>query len=849
MNSNEIIENILELIHENRDFYENYVSYESIQWGLKLVDNLSGEKTENVKKKLKKIEKELDGQSPYAMVWWYSILISLDANSKTFIDFCRYIKSKQNYFSMNTNYFLYCQLKYIMETNEMLISNENINEVNKYFDDIVDMFAERLSVSLEEIPESMRNNNTSIVVISQLLDFNNHIEKRVIEKCKIMNDVMKQKVLLINTTEVLNTVGKVPFYNAHYSKCDIQKKEEEFQEFEGRKIPYFQCEYPMPSIEQIEIILKQIRKMAPRCVVSFTEDSIFSALVNKIIPVVYEKVGVSDIVCSDKSEDAISKISQLGGQGECYEIVIDVNKVMNDFHKNYLDLNGDRYCEFNECSLDFYPLSYGCYCIYDKEVQQFRGVLSVSAIENTEQVPILEEDCFSDITLEFDGNWMQYLEILREASERKIYVICSNIKRIISYYKIPELKKYMKNIKIFSDRTEYQQYFHEHLNKYLPRIIFAKDKRDEYQLKKIIRNEHRYRMTDEGRDASNVLLTIGIPTHNRGNLLLMRLEKLLKMQYDSEIEVVVTKNGSALYQDEYIEASNIKDSRYIYYGVDENLKAYHNWYNVTKFAHGKYIMFVSDEDDVIISSLAYYLKLLKFNPNLSIVRAGTHKQYEGLRSVYGKKGLDAFYKVFLVQNYLSGLIINKTKFCEADVMKYEVYSDNAFYKNYPHEWWCAELSLLGDYSSENRELIYENECVLNEECDKYEKLGILKKNTLVDENCGLPKYATYESRFEQFNGMIEFIKIFMKENKRGVILGIEKAINKLAFLLTIARAYGYKKEEYQNIIEKYVVITSESINLVISDEKQKNVIINLIRANYNTLKKNKIQNDELDKIK
>ncbi len=91
------------------------------------------------------------------------------------------------------------------------------------------------------------------------------------------------------------------------------------------------------------------------------------------------------------------------------------------------------------------------------------------------------------------------------------------------------------------------------------------------KISEILSKEHEYRLTNVGRNRDNILLTIGIPTHNRGNLLLKRLEKLLKMNYDAEIEIVVCKNGNDLYQSEYAEAAKIDDARLSYYGTDEEL--------------------------------------------------------------------------------------------------------------------------------------------------------------------------------------------------------------------------------------------------------------------------------------
>lgn len=88
------------------------------------------------------------------------------------------------------------------------------------------------------------------------------------------------------------------------------------------------------------------------------------------------------------------------------------------------------------------------------------------------------------------------------------------MERITSYFKVPELQSYMKNIKIFPNICEYQNYFHIHTNKSLPKIVFAEEKVAQI-INQILEEEHKFRLTDQGRNETNILLSIGIPTHNR----------------------------------------------------------------------------------------------------------------------------------------------------------------------------------------------------------------------------------------------------------------------------------------------------------------------------------------------
>lgn len=479
-------------------------------------------------------------------------------------------------------------------------------------------------------------------------------------------------------------------------------------------------------------------------------------------------------------------------------------------------------CLYEDCKIDFIPYKEGQYFLFDKELKKFCGKISVDSFQNIDISAMFEKNEFSDILVKFDWDYRKIGAFLKAAEVgHKVYAIVDDIRKALSFWKIPELEPYRENFKIFSSEEELQQYFHSNTAKYLPHLVFAEKQEDSDLLEQIIEEEHKYRLTPEGRNNSNVLLTIGIPTHNRGNLLLHRLNNLLTMSYDAEIEIVVAKNGNALYQEEYRKAETIQDARLVYYGVDEELLPHKNWYNVVKYAHGEYVLFVSDEDDVDLGALEHYLKILSTNKQLSIVRAETRFQYAGLQKEYGKRGIDAFRKVFLKQNYLSGLTVNREKFMQADVLQFEIYRDNKFYQNYPHEWWCAVLCKVGDYLSEPYILIEEQEAVGQKEYEEYEKLGLMNKKEVFDENSGLPQYSTYESRFAQFRGQVEFLQLFMDEDIIGIQIGLDIAIDKLAFLMNLARSYGYKKEQYMDMIDVFANLSMEAIDRFSFNEGQK----------------------------
>lgn len=483
-----------------------------------------------------------------------------------------------------------------------------------------------------------------------------------------------------------------------------------------------------------------------------------------------------------------------------------------EFQKNYGHWHTGDKPEYESLTLDFIPYREGEYYIFDKEIQNFRGIFSMNIVDSAERQEDLRQMEFSALALSMYWDWSSLPGLLAEAGFHKIYAVCQDMNKCASFFKIPELAEFAKNIMLFSGMDEFQRYFHENTSVYLPKICVGTED-GKKELLGIINKEHEYRLTPEGRNTDNVLLTIGIPTYNRGNLLLERIRNLLPMSYDAEIEIAVSKNGMERYQDEYSQAAEIQDARLVYYDHGKTLDATANWRYVVEMSHGKYVLFVSDEDDVFLGSLEHYLNLLTEYTQISVIRARTMIQHSDVTNRrYRKKGLDAFLNLFLTQNYLSGLIVRRKDFTEADFVCLDRFSENEFYKSYPHEWWCAVLSQKGDSLCEPVILIQEGESEVSK-----------------DGEVTLQNYGTYEARMKQFDGIIEFLHWYTDGNVDEIVLGLEYAIYKTVYLFGLARRLGYDCEHFQEWIGKLSTKAMEAVDEFDLSDEQKAIVLLFLR--------------------
>lgn len=460
---------------------------------------------------------------------------------------------------------------------------------------------------------------------------------------------------------------------------------------------------------------------------------------------------------------------------------------------------------YDACTLDFIPYKEGMYYIFDKERQVFCGIFSMEELDGALEDSAFEEMEFSAAAVALNWDFREEKGVLQAAQEHKSYVVCYDMKRCLSFWKVPELREYLENIKLFSGYEEFQNYFHENTAVYLPRVFYGNGEERKH-LAKIREEEHQYRLTPQGRNTENVLLTIAIPTAHRGNLLLKRLENLLALPYDAEIEIAVSKNGHDIYEEEYERASQIEDARLCYEDRGELLEhAYYNWNYVVKMSCGKYVMITSDEDEVFSEALEHYLKLLSSYPDLCLVRPKSTDLYRNIdKREYGKKGWEAFGVMFLTQNHFPGMIVRRKDFIEADLLSLEKYSDNEYYKYYPHEWWWLTLSQYGDCVREP--------VTLNDDAHPTDRQTELEACGIKTNGIYIPEWKTYQSRIGQFQGQVELLRSIMKiEDKEKLEKYLNRAIGKALWLFEINRKTDGDSEEFKVMLDKLARVCIQAI--------------------------------------
>ena len=148
-----------------------------------------------------------------------------------------------------------------------------------------------------------------------------------------------------------------------------------------------------------------------------------------------------------------------------------------------------------------------------------------------------------------------------------------------------------------------------------------------------------------------MLLTIGIPSYNRPTAANDAIRNLMKLNLSDSCAVFLANNGSS--QEYSISAQGLnKNLTFNYIKFETNLGFALNLLRLIEHCESKYILFMSDEDDLQDNNISHLTEfLIREEPTVVILKqkGSYNKKNKPLRPK----------KVKGVSSYLSGIIINK----------------------------------------------------------------------------------------------------------------------------------------------------------------------------------------------
>ncbi|MCR5300876.1 MAG: glycosyltransferase [Lachnospiraceae bacterium] len=290
------------------------------------------------------------------------------------------------------------------------------------------------------------------------------------------------------------------------------------------------------------------------------------------------------------------------------------------------------------------------------------------------------------------------------------------------------------------------------------------------------------------------LISICIPSYNRGHRaldLVIRLQGMDCIRQNSNIEIIVSDNGSTEHTAEYDEIRSMTDDTLVYNRFETNRNFYGNFNTVVKMSRGQWCMLLSDEDTVDESEFENVLELLESKSECGVIKAKTSKQYANYtmpEGCHGSAGYDALRSFFLMGNYISGTIYNR-KYVTNELIDglCGLYEGNEGYFHYPHLFVEGFVLNLSDF-------YYYDRCFIIE--------GEPEKNQPLSQTIDtLPAWSSWESRVAQLEGYLRLIRDLQPDRKTTDMMfrvAVWRTVNLIAL---VKEAYVLKGMDWPQVCE------------------------------------------------
>lgn len=290
-----------------------------------------------------------------------------------------------------------------------------------------------------------------------------------------------------------------------------------------------------------------------------------------------------------------------------------------------------------------------------------------------------------------------------------------------------------------------------------------------------------------------MLLSICIPSYNRGHLAYARVQELLPI-LNEEVELIISNNGSIKHTKEYEKIKELSCPYLHYHEFEENQLFHGNVQQVIKMSHGNYCLLISDEDSIILENLPLYIELLEAHDNIGVIKAASTKNNFIQENGAYAAGEDAVREFFLAGNYMSGVIYNRNILTNDLIDEFaRRYSSLASYRDYPHLMYDGYVLVNGSYIECKVPLI-----AIGEADELHPSESQKKESELTGAS-----YNKVETRLEQMLGFVILIRDlnipFMLKCKM-LLMSIEKTwyLVDNSYMQYIYESHGYAWEQVRS---------------------------------------------------
>lgn len=333
---------------------------------------------------------------------------------------------------------------------------------------------------------------------------------------------------------------------------------------------------------------------------------------------------------------------------------------------------------------------------------------------------------------------------------------------------------------------------------------------------------------------SKIVLSICIPTYNRGEALVKNVNHLTSFKSD-EIEIVVSDNCSQ--DDTESRIKKLKDPRIKYFRNKSNLGFDNNLLKCCERANGIYYLFLSDEDILELKALPWIIEYIKSSNNITQIlgsvgdlRPGRRKLYYNPGDQIYKSSHNALVKILFENGYISGIILRNDAIDIVQAKKYVGIM-------YMHQVLMGQAMLKGDTFCTSKVFCYIGKVQYKSHVAKLEKSS--KGKRIIYFNHPLSRTSLLIFRFK----LIIDITKNMHKTRRDLLNKERMIVSRYLFRVFFKTPYWFFKifphilniKEYststifwKNILFQFIY---EFINLIKRKENLKSLIQGIIAPN------------------
>lgn len=455
----------------------------------------------------------------------------------------------------------------------------------------------------------------------------------------------------------------------------------------------------------------------------------------------------------------------------------------------YIDVE----CSFEELSYWMLPTgSSNQYYIYSKKDNNIENKIDISNFNEG----LVDETNRMDNLFVSNGEIPDFINVIKDIKlfKNNYYIITSQISKLISLFQLEVLnKEVLTKLFIFEKIEDFEIYMNGS-GRYLPQNIIC-NFFDKTKYMTTIEKIHYNRIKNLNVNEKQAILSVCIPSYNRGKRAYENINHLLKSKFDYEIEFILSNNGTENYSKKYYkEISEINDSRLTYFEFEKNQGVALNFCKTIELSKGKYILLLSDEDLVDLDSLEKLINILKYNEyEFGIIKLKANKVTLIPQIEVVEKGKIALDKFMLTSNYMSGNIYNRKiliKYNLIDYIRDNLENHSCFY--YPHMVWELFLCQNNDVMELDLNLIQEGK-------PEDTNLDVVEIN---DSGFKIPYYASIHGRLNQHSGFYKVIRDLKIIDNDDVLLRTlyKKLCNKTVFLIVLSLKSYYKSTKDLDIL-------------------------------------------------